>query len=112
MSKEIKKPETEVERHGVCDHKIKELREELKYSNSRDRDSLDARGRTITSLKTEIESLRNSRQYAIRYLGKIKTLQRQIEKLEGVIEECPPCRDKIVRDLENERFPPLPWSVK
>ena len=198
MSKEIKKPETEVERHGVCDHEIKELREEveekdgiisllreeveeeyekvariLKKNKSletevvRLNDIVGEQNRTILSDKTlikslrttlealrsdakasqdlhartlhkaeyleqclelrasdaedlqicldrrdaelaeakeQIESLRKRRQYAVNYLGKIKTLQRQIEKLEGVIEECPPCRDKVVRDLKDEGY--------
>ena len=56
MSKEIKKPETEVERHGVCDHKIKELKTEVVRLN----DIVGEQNRTISSDKTLIKSLKTT----------------------------------------------------
>ena len=89
MSKEIKK----ADEHGGKLHEVAYLQI-----------CLERRDAELAEAKEQIESLRKSRQYAVNYLGKIKTLQRQIEKLEGVIEECPPCRDKVVRDLKDEGY--------
>ncbi len=87
MSKEIKKlkadttwrPPTLAEaREQIDDHEIKGLEAELAEVKE-------------LELVEYSEEIRFALQYAVRYLGKIKTLQRQVRNLEVAMDECPSC---------------------
>ena len=73
MSEEIKKPETEVERHGVCDHKIEELREEVEEKDG-----------IISLLREEVEE---EYEKVARILKKNKSLKTEVVRLNDIVEE-------------------------